>query len=89
MHLSEKLKTFCSCFCPFLKPVSNFKPFAKKDDSHSLCISEITDCERDGYTNVYIGQFQSTLRQPTCHSVPSTDEIWMTSFLTYFLMTLT
>ena len=48
MQLSKKLKTFCLFFCPFFKSASNFEDFESKDDFHSLCISEITDCERHG-----------------------------------------
>ena len=46
MQLSEKQKTFCEYFAPFLKFISNFKHFEKKHDTNSLCISKIADCER-------------------------------------------
>ena len=46
MQLSEKLKTFSQLFVPFLESTSNFKHFEIKDDGHSQCISEITDCEK-------------------------------------------
>ena len=46
MQLSEKQKTFSQFFAAFLKCISNFKRFEKKDDPHSLCISEITDSEK-------------------------------------------
>ena len=45
MQFSEKRKTFSQSFAPFLESNSNFKHFEKKDDRHSYCISEITDCE--------------------------------------------
>ena len=45
MQLSEKQNTFSEFFAPFLKSVLNFKHFESKDDRHSFCISEITDCE--------------------------------------------
>ena len=46
MQLSKKKKTFSQFFPEFLKSVSNSKHFEKKYDPYSLCISELTDCER-------------------------------------------
>ena len=43
--LSEKRKTYSEYFVPFPESISNFKHFEQKDDRHSYCISEITDCE--------------------------------------------
>ena len=38
-----------SHFIPaFLKLILNFEHFFKEDDSHNLCILEVTDCERRG-----------------------------------------
>ena len=54
---------------------------------HSHYISDIIDCQRHGYTNVWIASFQSSLRQWTCQSVPKIYEIWMTALLSYFLLT--
>ena len=48
MQLSEKRKAFAQFFVPFLHYQSNFKHFEKKDDRHSSCISEVTDCESLG-----------------------------------------
>ena len=48
MHLSQKQKSFCQLFCAFFKSKLNFELFQKKNDPHSLCISEITDSERRG-----------------------------------------
>ena len=48
MQLSKKQKTFCQIFSAFFKSRSNFERFEKKNHRHSLCISEITDCERRG-----------------------------------------
>ena len=48
MHLSQKQKSFCELFCAFFKSKLNFELFQKKNDPHSLCISEITDSERRG-----------------------------------------
>ena len=52
MQLPEKPETFCALFFAFLKSTSNFEYFEKKEESHSLSISEIIDCERGGYLNV-------------------------------------
>ena len=46
MHLSQKPKIFSEFFCTFFESTLNFEHFQKKDDPHSLCISEITDHER-------------------------------------------
>ena len=46
MHLSQKPKIFSELFCAFFEFVLNFEHFQKKDDPHSLCISEINDNER-------------------------------------------
>ena len=46
MHLSQKQNNFSLFFSPFFESALNFKRFQKKDDPHSLCISEITENER-------------------------------------------
>ena len=46
MHLSQKQNIFSGFFYAFLESALNFELFGKKDDPHSLCISEITDHER-------------------------------------------
>ena len=46
MHLSQKPKIFSEFFSPFFESALNFENLQKKDDPHSLCISEITDHER-------------------------------------------
>ena len=50
--LSHKEKTFSEFFIAFLKSKSNLEHFKKKDESHSLSISEIIDSKRGGYLNV-------------------------------------
>ena len=45
-HFPQKEKTFSQFFSPFFESALNFEHFQKKDDPHSLCISEITDHER-------------------------------------------
>ena len=47
MQLSEKGKRFLNCFY-ISEATSNFNHFVKKDDRHSKCISEITDCGKLG-----------------------------------------
>ena len=46
MHFSQKQNHFSQFFSPFFESALNFEHFQKKDDPHSLCISEITDHER-------------------------------------------
>ena len=52
MHFSKKLKLFSQSFAVFLKFMSNVVHFERKDDPHSVCISEITDYEIRGKINV-------------------------------------
>ena len=46
LNLSQKPKIFSKNFSVFFESALNFEHFQKKDDPHSLCISEITDHER-------------------------------------------
>ena len=46
VHLFQKQKIFSQFFLPFFESGLNFEHFQKKDDPHSLCISEFTDHER-------------------------------------------
>ena len=48
MQLSQKLKTFPRFFNVFSKSRFSFEYFQKKDDAHSLFISEATACEKHG-----------------------------------------
>ena len=48
MQLSEKVKTFSGFFNVFSKSRLSFEYFQKKDDAHSLFISEATPCEKHG-----------------------------------------
>ena len=45
MQLSQKLRTFSWIFSAFSKSSLNFEYFQKKDDAHSLFISEATACQ--------------------------------------------
>ena len=49
MHISQKPKTFSEFFIALWQSTSNFPYLEKKDESHSLSIFEIIDCERGGY----------------------------------------
>ena len=51
-QLPQKIKDFCQFFSTFLKSKSNFEYFEKKDNPHSLCIFQDTDCEILGWINV-------------------------------------
>ena len=50
--LSQKVKFFCWFFLAFSKSKLNFEHLQKKDDPHSLFISEATACEKGGYIYV-------------------------------------
>ena len=48
MQLSEKVKTFSRFFNVFSKSRLSFEHFKKKDDAHSLFISEAIACDKRG-----------------------------------------
>ena len=48
IQLSQKLKTFSQLFPAFSKSRLNFEHFQKKDEAHSLFISEACACEKRG-----------------------------------------
>ena len=48
MQLSQKLKTFSRFFNIFSKSWLSFEYFQKKDDAHSLFISEASACKKRG-----------------------------------------
>ena len=45
MEISPKLKTFSGCFIKFLKSTLNLEYFGRKDQSKSLSITRIFNCE--------------------------------------------
>ena len=49
---SQEQNTFSGFFIAFLKCALNLEHFQKKDEYHSLIISEIIDAEKRGYINV-------------------------------------
>ena len=48
MQLSQKLKTFSRFFNVFSKSRLSFEYLKKKDDAHTLLISDATACEKHG-----------------------------------------
>ena len=48
VQLSQKQKTFPRFFSAFSKSKLKFEHFQKKDDPHSLFISQATACEKRG-----------------------------------------
>ena len=48
MQLTRKIKTFSRFFSVFSKSKLSFEYFQKKDNAHSLFISEATACEKGG-----------------------------------------
>ena len=61
MQVSRKQKTFSQFFPAFSKLSLIFEHFQKKDDSHSWCISKITESEKQGSIKVYKVPFKSSL----------------------------
>ena len=49
MQISPKPKTFSEFFISSMKSTLNSEYFEKKDQSHSLSITEIIDCETGSY----------------------------------------
>ena len=49
MQISTKPKSFSRFFIASMKSTLNSEYFAKKDQSHSLSITEIIDCETGSY----------------------------------------
>ena len=49
MQMYSKSKTFSGFFIASMKSTLNSEYFEKKDQSHSLSITEIIDCESGSY----------------------------------------
>ena len=49
MQISKKPKSFSRFFIASMKSTLNSEYFEKKDQSHSLSITEIMDCETGSY----------------------------------------
>ena len=65
MQISPKPKTFSGFFIASMKSTLNSEYFETKDQSHSLSITELIDCETGSYRNVKKAIFHATLRQST------------------------
>ena len=65
MQTSLKLKTCSRFFIAFVESTLNLEYFEKKDQSHSLSITEIVKCETGSYLNDEKAIFQATLRKTT------------------------
>ena len=63
--ISETEKFFW-IFIAFLKSTLNLEYFERKDQRHSLSITDIINCERASHFNVQKTIFHATLRQTTC-----------------------
>ena len=61
-----KLKTCSQFFVAFLKSTLNLEYLENKDQSHSLSITEIINCEKGSYLNPQKAAFHAMLRQTTC-----------------------
>ena len=66
MQIYRKLKTFLAFFIAFLKSTLDLHYFERKDQSQSLSITEIINCETGSHLNVQNAIFDATLRQTTC-----------------------
>ena len=75
MDISRELKTFPGIFIAFLKSTLKLEYLERKDQSHSLSITEIINCETGSYLNVQKAIFHTTLRQTTCYRVQNTTGI--------------
>ena len=61
-----KLKTCSQFLIVFLKSTLNLEYFERKNQSHSLRITEIINSETGRYLNLQKAIFHATLRQTTC-----------------------
>ena len=66
MQTSLDLNTCSRLFIAFLQCALILEYFEEKDQSHSLSITEIINCETGSYLNVQKAIFHATLRQTTC-----------------------
>ena len=60
-RISRKAEPFSGFYIAFLKSTLNFQYFEKKDQSHSLSINEIINCETGNYLNVQSAIIYATL----------------------------
>ena len=64
-HISET-ENFSGFFIAFLKSTLNLEYLERKDQSHSLSITEIINCETGSYLNIQKAIFHAILPQKTC-----------------------
>ena len=75
MHISLKMKTCSRFFIAFLNSTLNLEYFEKNDQSQSLSLTDIINCERCSYLNVQKAIFHATLRKTTYYRFANTAEI--------------
>ena len=75
MQISRKTEKFFPIFYCVSKSTLNLEYFEKKDQSQSLSITEVINCETGSYLNVQNIIFHATLRQTTFYRVQNTAEI--------------
>ena len=68
----SEIEHFFWIFIAFLKSTLNLGCFEEKDQSESLSVKEIINCERGSCLNAQKGIFHATLRKTTCQRVPNT-----------------
>ena len=66
MQTSLKVKTGSRFFNAFPKSTLNFQYFEKKDQSHSLGITEVINCELGSHLNDQKAIFDATHLQTAC-----------------------
>ena len=66
MQTSLELKTCSQFLISFLKSTLNLEYFERKNQYHSLSITEINNCETGSYLNVQKAILRETNRQTTC-----------------------
>ena len=66
MQISRELRAFYELLIAFVKSTLNLVYLERKDQSRSLCITEISYCETGSYLNVQKAIFHKTLGQTTC-----------------------
>ena len=66
MQTSLEQKTCSQFLISFLKSTLTLEYFERKNQSHSLSITEINNCETGSYLNVQKAILDATIRQTTC-----------------------
>ena len=66
MQTSLKLKTCSRFLIPFMKSTLNLEYFETRNQSQSLGVTEIINCETGSHLNAQNAIFHATLHQITC-----------------------